>query len=244
MLTAVRSEATPGLVKQMVTALASLKTRLFGTTTRARSTTTIIVGVNALTHLLATELEAAGKPVSLIDLENGAQADGEIRDQLVLSSAGAKAASCIMAATANDEWNLSLCRTARHRFRVPMVIARVGLLGGMTSWVRLNDVGMVRITWMEMVPAILGTVTPSSGLDRVARATDREQIADVELLTPVFLGRTIADLALEGCEVIALRRKDLWVDDIDHAELRRGDVLTLVGAKTALNKVRESFTTL
>ena len=52
---AVRSDATPGLVKQMVTTPAALKTRLFHTT----RSTTVIVGMNAITRLLATELEAA-----------------------------------------------------------------------------------------------------------------------------------------------------------------------------------------
>jgi len=92
-----------------------------------------------------------------------------------------------------------------------------------------------------MVSAILGTAIPSSALERVAQAPDRNQVAEVELLTPVFVGQRIPDLRLEGCEVVALRRNNLWVDDIEVAELRRSDVLTLVGAKAAINKVRESL---
>jgi hypothetical protein len=34
------------------------------------------------------------------------------------------------------------------------------------------------------------------------------------------------------------------INDIDFEELRRGDVLTLVGTKAAINKVRESFKSL
>lgn len=235
-----RSEGAPGSAKQMVTILDGLKTRLFPTT----RSTTIIVGINALTRLLDTELDAAGKVVSLIDLENGAPGDGDAGYEAVLARAGAKAASCVMAATNNDEWNLSFCQTARLRFGVPMVVARLGILSEVTSWARLNGSGMVRMTWKDMVPAILGTVIPSKGLARVARATNREQVTDVELLTPVFVGRTIADLALDGCEVLALSRNNLWVAPIDLAELRRGDVLTLVGTKAAVNKVRASFTSL
>ena len=224
----------------MVTTLAGLKTLLF----LKKRSTTIIVGINALTRMLARELETASKIVSLIDLENGALAEGTARNELVLSSAGAKDASCFMAATANDEWNLSLCRAARLQFRVPLVIARLGGLGGERNWARLNYSGMVRMTCEEMVPAILGTVTPSNGLTRVATARECEEVADVEMLTPVYMGRKIADLALDGCEVLALSRNNLWVADFDGAELRRGDVLTLVGAKAAIKNVRESFTSL
>lgn len=228
----------------MFTKLASLKTRLFPATRSTTRPTTIVIGINALTRLLATELEAAGKAVSLFDLESGALADGNEGDELLLANAGAKAASCVIAATPIDLWNVSLCRTARVKFGVPKVIARLGLLDGMTSWARLNDAGMVRMTLSEMVSAVLGAVKPGSGLARVAMATESEQVADVELLTPVFMGRTISDLALDGCEVIALSRNNRSLADIDIAELRRRDVLTLVGPKTAINKVRESFTSL
>jgi Trk K+ transport system NAD-binding subunit len=236
----VRSDGARGLVKQMVTTLTGLKTLLFS----KKRSTTIIVGINALTRMLARELGTAGQVVSLIDLENGALAEAKAQDEFVLASAGAKGASCFMAATANDEWNLSLCRAARLQFRVPLVIARLGGLGGKRNWARLNDSGMVRMTCKEMVPAILGTVTPSNGLTRVATASECEEVADVELLTPVYLGRKIADLALDNCEVLALSRNNLWVADIDFAELRRGDVLTLIGNRAAINKVRESFTSL
>jgi len=126
-------------------------------------------------------------------------------------------------------------------FRLPVVVARLGLVSGLTSWARLNDAGMLRMSWNEMVSAILGTAIPSSALERVAQAPDRNQVAEVELLTPVFVGQRIPDLRLEGCEVVALRRNNLWVDDIEVAELRRSDVLTLVGAKAAINKVARVF---
>jgi Trk K+ transport system NAD-binding subunit len=236
----VQSDMAPGIVEQIVTTLADLKTQVFGTT-RSK---TIIVGTNPLTRLLTRDLENAGESVSLIDLDDGAALDGKAQDHLVLSSAGAKAASCVLAATANDAWNLNFCRTARTRFHVPMVIARLGLLGGVMSWARLNDAGMVKLSWNEMVSAVLGTASPGSGLARMAQLTDREQVAEVELLIPVFLGRTIADLPLDGCDVIALRRNELWVDEIEVTELSRGDVLTLVGTRSSITKVRECLASL
>ena len=84
MLKDVRSNGVRGVVKQMVTTLAGLKTLLF----LKKRSSTIIVGINALTRVLAGELETAGKVVSLIDLENGALGESKARDELVLSSAG------------------------------------------------------------------------------------------------------------------------------------------------------------
>ena len=222
-------------------ALTQLKARFFPTT----RSTTIFIGTNPLTRLLATDLDAAGKPVSLINLDNGPQAHRNPRsgEELVLARAGAKTASCVIAGTTSDEQNLTLCRVAQLRFGVPIVIARLRL-GGVSSWAKLNATGIVRMTSEDMVPTVLGTMTPSRGLARLARATDLEQVAEVELLTPVFPGQTIADLDLYDCEVVALRRNNLLVADIDLAELRRGDVLTLVGTKAAINKVRECFMSL
>jgi len=130
-----------------------LRELLFRTTTRS---TTIIVGINRLTRLLTTDLEAAGHDVPVIDLVDEALEDSDGGDELMLAGPGVRGASCVMAATANDERNLNLCGLAHRTFRVPMVIAGVGLLGGVTSWARLRDSGVVKMTWNDMVPAILG----------------------------------------------------------------------------------------
>ena len=225
----------------MITPLAGFRTRLFHTTTRP---TTIIVGLNGLTRLLATELEAAGHGVSLIEIENEALEDGNRGDEVLLAGAGAKSARCLMASTPNNERNLCLGRVALRTFQVPMVISRLGLPGGVTSWARLNDSGIVKMTWNDVVPAILDDVIPGSALARVARATEREQVTEVELLTPLFLGLTIRQLKLEGCEVLAIRRNNFLMADTEFAELCRGDVLTLVGTKEAIKKMFQSFTTL
>jgi Trk K+ transport system NAD-binding subunit len=197
-----------------------------------------------LTRLLARDLEDAGKVVLLVDLDEDPRENRNAQDELRLARAGASNAICVMAATGNDERNLNLCRAARSRFRVPTVVARMGLLGEMTYWARLNDAGMIRMSWKEMVPSILGTVTPSHALLRLAQATNREQVADLKLLNPDIIGRTIGNLGLHGCEVLALERNDLWVDEITTAKLGLGDVLTVVGTKTAINKACESLTTL
>ena len=216
---------------------------------------TIIIGTDARLRLLAAEIAGAGKPVSLIKLEDqdatqhrtskGATViHAATEDELVLARADAGIANCLVAATPDDERNLDLCRTARDKFQIPFVIARLRLLEGVTSWARLTDSGMVRVVWPEVARTILGDIIPNANLSRLMTATDQDQITDVEVLSPLFFGRTIADLSLDGCEVVALTRNGLPIDNFKAEGLQIRDVLTLVGPKVAINKARESFTSL
>lgn len=235
----------------LLTSLNEFVNRLIG----APRPCVIVVGCDARVRLLVTELGAAGKRVSQIKTGDGpsdrSKAPSGVNvfhcanpDVEALKRAGAKAGNCLVAATADDTLNVSLCREARERFGVPLVIARLGLLEGITNWARLNNAGMVRITWGDAVRAITGETVPTARLSRLASLSDREQIVDLEMRSPVFLGQTIADLPLHECEVAALTRKDIPLPSFDSAELCLGDVLTLIGQKAAISQVRETLTSL
>lgn len=214
-----------------------------GFLTKARSTT-ITVGVNTRTRLLAAELEAAGKEVSLISLETESLGDSEVCAASVLKRARAGTAQTVVAATSSDSLNLVLCRTARDQFSVPLVITRMKLLEGVTSWAKLNEAGTVRLAWTEVVSEVLGGITPRDSFLRIASAGDDELIAEVEMLSPALVGRTIADLQWRGCEAVALRRKDSVMPSGDGDQIRLGDVIALVGRKDAIDQVRESLISL
>jgi Trk K+ transport system NAD-binding subunit len=215
----------------------------------------VVVGCDARVKLLVTGLAAAGKDVSLI--KQATSTTDDVKTPLgvsvihstqlgavALERAGAKAASCLIAATPDGDLNVSLCREANRRFGVPLAIARLKLVEGVTNWARLNDAGMARMTWSETVHAVLGETTPSASLKHLAAVGDREQIIDLEMLSPVFIGRKIADLPLGECEVAALTRRDALMPDFDSVELSLGDVLTLTGERGALSRVRETLASL
>jgi len=215
----------------------------------------IVIGFDARLRLLVTELGAVGKDISLIQTETSAIAQRKALPGVsvlyasepgvaALERAGIKAANCVLAATTDDELNLWLCREARDRFGVPLAITRLKLVDGITNWARLNDAGLARMTWGDTVRSILGETRGSSGLSRLASISDREQIVDLEILSPVFIGRKIADLPLRECEVAAVTREDIPLPALDSVELRLGDVLTLIGERGAVGQLRESLTSL
>ena len=71
-------------------ALTQLKARFFPTT----RSTTIFIGTNPLTRLLATDLDAAGRPVAVINMDTVARANGNALDDLVLARAGKERKLC------------------------------------------------------------------------------------------------------------------------------------------------------
>jgi hypothetical protein len=108
----------------------------------------------------------------------------------------------------------------------------------------LNETGTVRITWADTVRAVLGETSPNANLSHLASISDQEQIVDLEIESPVFVGRKVTDLPLNDCEVLALTRRGNSVFDFVSVELRMNDVVTLVGPRTALGIIRESFASL
>lgn len=236
---------------QILTRIGEAVSRLF----RSPRPYVIVVGCDARVKLLVTGLAAVGKEISLIKPATSATAQmkappgvsvihSSSPGTVALERAGAKAARCLVAATPDGDQNVSLCREARARFGVPLVIARMKLLEGVTNWARLNDAGMVKMSWSDTVHAVLGETMPSASLLHLAEVSDRDQIVDLEMLSPVFIGRKIANLPLGECEVAALTRKDVPLPALDSVELSLGDVLTLIGERKALSRVREALATL
>jgi Trk K+ transport system NAD-binding subunit len=237
----------PRLGQQVIGAVSGAMSRVFHTT-RVR---TIIVGVNPCTRLIASELQAARMPVSLIGSEAEQKSNLFVSvmnlttaDELLLGRAGAESARCLMAALPDDDRTLRLCRTAQEKFRVPVVVARLRLLAGVTSWTTVSDSGMTRLSWENLIHAIIPDVVLTPALSRLARADDRDQITDIELRSPVFIGRTINDLLFTGCDVVALTRKRIPINDYQNSSLELDDVLTVIGARTAVDQLRESVASL
>lgn len=140
--------------------------------------------------------------------------------------------------------NLGLCREACDRFGVPLAIARLKLVEGVTNWARVNAGGMARMTWSETVRALVGEGALSQSLSNLAKVSDDEQIVDLEMQSPVFLGLKAADLPLDDCQVLAITRTGVLLTDVASIELRMNDVLTLTGTTTALKGVRAALSTL
>lgn len=237
--------------RQMIASFGDALRRLF----RHERSGMIIVGSDARMRLLAMELAAAGKKVTFIKLNDGAQNENntssgwkvvyaDVLDDKALARAGAKWASSLVTATTDDPLNMNLCRAGQDRFGIPLVIARLRVLNWITSWAKFNSSGMAEIKWPDAARSILGDVAPHANILRVVNASGRERVAEVEVRSPVFIGRTIADLSIRGCDAIALMRGDLPIEDFEREEIQSGDVVTLIGSREAIDRARETFTSL
>jgi Trk K+ transport system NAD-binding subunit len=236
-----------GIGHQVIAAVSGAMSRVFHTT-RLR---TVIVGVNPGTRLLTSELQSAGKPVSLIGSEAEQKSNLFVSamnlttsDELLLGRAGAESARCLVAALPDDGRNLSICHTALEKFRVPVIVARLRLLEGVMSWAKVGDSGMARLSWKDLIHAIIPDELLTPALSRLAAADDRDRITDLEVRSPIFIGRTIGDLSSGDCDVVALRRKNNQIAAYETTNLELGDVLTVIGEKPAIGRLRESLTSL
>lgn len=217
----------------MITVLNSALSRVFQTK-RPRM---ILVGSNPCTRLLATELLSVRTLVTTIDITS-------TEDQQLLGQANARSARCIVAASSDDSRNLSLCRKALSDFGVPLTIARLRVVEGATSWARVTEAGISRMSWKHLLQAVIPEVVLSPTLLRLSRADDFDQISDIELRFPLFIGRRIEDLPLSGCDVVVLTRKGIPVANCQSTSLELCDVLTVIGTRTAVHQLRESIASL
>jgi Trk K+ transport system NAD-binding subunit len=192
-----------------------------------------------------------GKPVSLIGSETEQESNLFVSvmnlatsDELLLGRAGAETARCLVAALPDERRNLSLCHTAQDKFRIPVVLVRLRVLAGVTSWATVSDSGMTRLSWENLIQAIFPDVVLTPVLSRLAKANDREQVTELEIRSPVFIGRTIKDLSSGDCEAVAIRRNGVRAHSDETTSLELGDVLTVIGGKAAIDRLRESLASL
>jgi len=175
--------------------------------------------------------------VSLIDLS-------DCEDLELLDHSGAINAKCLVAASTEDTRNLNLCRTAWDRFGVPVTVARLRLLEGVTSWARVDGSGMSRSSWSDLIQALFPDAALTSALSRLAKADDYEQIAEIDLNSPGLIGRTIQDLPGGHFDVVGLTRRNIQIAAYRTSTLELGDVLTVIGEKPAIVRLRESVASL
>jgi Trk K+ transport system NAD-binding subunit len=235
MLTEISQKTAPP--RSLTATVAALLTRLVA---RPRKHT-ILIGANGRTRLLANQLERSGRGVSLIDLDAGPGALADAQLETALKAAKAKNSRCVLAVTSSTALNQRLCQVAADRFGVPYTIARMSWREGLTGWARIGGSKSERIAWAETVRTVLDGVTPGGSLQNVALADDQTSVAEIELISPVFAGRTAQALPLQELELAAIRRGDELFDqpEASELELQTGDRLILLGSDERIKIFRE-----
>jgi len=205
---------------------------------------TIIVGADETGRLLAERLAAAGETVSLIDLnEETCALAANIRgvstycadatDPGVLKSAGADNAKCLIAATSSDKLNLLVCTLARSIFDIPRLVGRANSTSALTAF---EAAGIETVSPPRAAATILENMVLRPSLFKLLSTDGSENVAEVRVCAPESVDRSLAELALQGCVVVALRRDEKLIAPKGSTRLREDDVLTLLGQEEALQK--------
>jgi Trk K+ transport system NAD-binding subunit len=212
---------------------------------------TIIVGADETGRLLAGELSRAGETVSLVDLDAGAcEAAGELRgvsvycadatDAWVLRRAGAEEAKCLIAATSSDKVNLLVCQVARASFgRDNAGLRLVARANNSANLAAFEAAGIETMSPARAAATILENMVLRPSLLRLlAAGSEPEHVIEVTVSAGGGAGRSLAELALRGCVVAALKRGEGLVVPNGSTRLEAGDVLTLIGGEGAIYAAR------
>lgn len=213
---------------------------------------TIIVGGGRVGLALATRLEQRGEFVVLIEEdEKQKQAareagvtvfDGDGTESDTLRAAGIDEAKIVVAVTEDDNVNLLVCQTARTKFGVEDVYARVNDPQNMAAFEALS------------VTAIDGPMSTAFAIDNEIErpelanwmydASDGHDIQEIEMTAEELVGKSVREVNDQipgGCLIAEIgQNEDAHVPDPDEV-LEYGDHLTFLGDAAAVDEAVKRF---
>jgi Kef-type K+ transport system membrane component KefB/Trk K+ transport system NAD-binding subunit len=203
----------------------------------------IIVGAGETGRSLASRLSAHGSYIVLIEPE-GAAVEEARRDGLavvqgrgdtlsVLRKAGADSASALVAVTADDAYNLRVCKLAKERLGISQLAARVGDPDNRKDFIAagIRGVAVPLSTSAALENAIL---RPNLFQILVDRPKEYD-VLEVVLRNRALVGKRLRDIRLPGnCLVLLIRRDAELVTPRGSTVLQDWDSLTLAGDRDSV----------
>ena len=207
----------------------------------------VIMGCGRTGLALATRFDAEGDQVTVIEMDDEVQARlpsgfrgrficGNGITPRVLEQAAIADAEAFVALTPNDSANIVAARTARDRYRVPRVIARLHdpVHGPVYSEFGIATVGSVQTTANRIVQMLHHlTLEPHQTFGNGETLLVRSRVPDY------LAGREISQLCVPG-EIGVVEVSSAGHSRIPEpsTQLRKGDVVSFIVAAGSLGRLR------
>ena len=212
---------------------------------------TVIIGADETARLLAERLAGAGEAISIIDTdkENCSEAQNikdanvyckDATDVDVLKAAGVPQAKSVIVATPSDKVNILVAQVIRSNFGDIRIVARANTTSNISAF---REAGIETMSPVQASVAILENMVLRPSLLKLlaGKQPEEEKIDEVRVRSARAVGKSLAELHLQGCLVVAVRRDGKMMAPNGSTVLRFNDILTLIGDSESLENARDVF---
>ncbi len=212
---------------------------------------TVIVGADETARLLAAKLISAGETVSIIDSnpENCAEAKDlkeaniycdDATEVDVLRKAGVGTSKAVIVATSSDKVNILISQVVRSNFGEKRIVARANTTSNISAF---EEAGIETMSPVQASVAILENMVLRPSLFQLLAATkpEEEKIDEVLVRSRRSIDKSLAELKLDNCLVVALRRDGNVLQPGGSTVLKHGDILTILGDEKSLEHAKRVF---
>ena len=210
------------------------------------------MGCGRVGSSLATELEAAGHSVAVIDKSReafrrlgpdfkGRTVSGIGFDRDTLLEAGVETADAFAAVSDGDNSNILAARVARENFGVSNVVARIYDPGRAEIYHRLGIPTVATVIWAT--DQILRRIIPEGSRSEWRDATGTVQLVEVHPHASWF-GQPVSEIEkLTNSRIAFVTRLGEGLLPDDHIVLQEGDLIHVIVLKSDVAKVEKAYAT-
>lgn len=207
----------------------------------------LIVGADETARILAKRLVESGETVSMIDnntsncsvakeLKGVSVYCDDASSMSVLTKAGIRESKCVIVATSSDKVNILICQAIRVGFVERRLVARVNSTANLAAF---EQAGIEVMSPPQATATILeNLVLRPSLFNFLSQGMGEERMREV-IIGERRAGKNIASLRLGNCVVVAIRRGDDLIAPKGATQIKRGDVLTILGEEEDLDQALE-----
>ncbi len=213
----------------------------------------IVVGCGRVGSGLASQLEAEGHSVAIVDKQasafrrlprgwRGQKVLGFGFDRGHLDEAGAERADALAAVTSGDNSNILTARIARETYEIPNVVARIYDPRRAEIFQRLGIPTVPSVSWT--IDQVFRKILPGAGAFDWTDSSGQLHIVE-RTLPAAWAGRSVCDALASGpspsMKLVAVTRAGQALLDVDTLVGQEGDVLHLLVSARSESAFRELF---